>query len=128
MALGTEFDLQIHRGDDRQITGVVVDESDAPVDITGATFIYVVTALAPSTTPSQPQNVTALVTKTESAGIVITDAPNGAIRIDLGSGDTVGFTAPRDYYHELQITLGGFVTTIMFGQLQLLRDAITPGP
>lgn len=127
MALGTEYDLVIHRGDDRQITGVIVDSNGNTVDITGAALTYVITALDDAATVTQPKGSapTALVTKTVGSGIVLTDAANGAIRIDLGPGDTSGRKAPDDYYHELQIVLGGFTTTVMWGKFTLRRDAIT---
>ena len=40
MALGTVHSFPMHRGDDRQITFTVVDESDVAIDITLATFIW----------------------------------------------------------------------------------------
>ena len=132
MSLGTEYNLTIHRGDDRQITGVVVDEAGSPVDITGAAITYAVAPLdeAAEETAPQPKNgSTAIITKsTGSGGLVITDAPNGGIRVDLGSGDTAGLPAPKTYYHEIQIVLGGFTTTIMFGTFTIRRELIAPGP
>ena len=129
MALGTLYNLEIHRGDDRQITGTVVDENDDAVNITGATLTYVITDQDPSANYAQPKKgATALVTKTVGSGIVLTDAVNGDIRIDLGSGDTVTFTAPKTYYHEIQIVLSSLTTTIMYGNIVLARDIIAPGP
>lgn len=129
MALGTQFDLEIHRGDDRQITATVVDEAGVVVDITGAAITYViVTQDADAAEPQPKRGATPVVTKTVGSGIVITDAVNGAIRIDLGSGDTDGQKAPTTFYHEIQIQLGGFATTVMFGNLTIKRDAIAPGP
>ena len=61
-------------------------------------------------------------------GITITNGPNGELEIDIDSADTVGQVAPADYYHELQITLGGLVTTLAFGIITLKRDSAAPGP
>lgn len=131
MALPNQFDEIFPRGDDRSITATIVDQAGAPVDITGAAITYAVFPLdtGDAAPRSQPQNgATAIITKTDGAGIVITDAPNGGIRIDLGSGDTVAFVAPKAYYHEVQIVLGGLTTTMLFGTLTLSRDGIPPGP
>lgn len=129
MALGTEVDITLHRGDDRQITATVKDEAGVVVDITAATMTWSVTALDGTLSPSQSKNATTLFTaKTVGAGIVYTDAANGAIRIDLDSANTAGLKAPKEYYHELQMVIGAFTTTIMFGKLVLVRDAIAPGP
>ncbi|KKL94547.1 hypothetical protein LCGC14_1863560 [marine sediment metagenome] len=130
MALGTEVDIQIHRGDDRSITGTVVDEAGVAVDITGATMTWVVTAIDSNLSPSQPKKgVTPLFTaKTIGSGITIVSAVDGTIQIALDSADTVGLTAPKKYYHELQMVLAALTTTVMFGKFELVRENIAPGP
>ena len=54
---------------------------------------------------------------------MITDAPNGVGRVDLAAADTAALTE-GDYYQELQITLGGFVTTVLFGIITLKKDIV----
>jgi len=128
MALGTLFSFDMHRGDDRSITFTVVDEAAAVVDITAATFIWIFAAQDAGSASPQPRAGSTILTKTESTGVVITDAPNGAIRIDIDSADTVGLQAPKSYYHEVQITLAAKVTTIAFGNITLKREIAAPGP
>lgn len=129
MALGLLHSFDMHRGDDRQLTYTIVDQQDPAqaVNITGAEFVWVLAMQDLSVSTPQPLG-DALVTKTESAGVVITDAPNGGVRVDLGSGDTQGRLAPAYYYHELQMTLGGYVTTLVYGIISLKRDRAEPGP
>lgn len=128
MALGTLFSFDMHRGDDRSITFTVVDEAAAVVDITAATFIWIFAAQDAGSASPQPRAGSTILTKTEIAGIVIVDAVNGDFRIDIASADTVALRAPVTYYHEVQITLAGKVTTIAFGNITLKREIAAPGP
>jgi hypothetical protein len=129
MSVGLLHSFEMHRGDDRQLTYVIVDQADPAVvvNITGAAFAWVLSNQDGTTPDPQPLG-DALVTKAVASGIVITDGPNGAVRVDLGTGDTTGYLAPADYYHELQMTLGGLVTTVVYGIISLKRDRATPGP
>ncbi len=127
MALGTQFDFPIHRGDDRVITFTIVDQAGAAVDITAATFKWNISRKAADSVA--PQGLALLnPDKTVGAGITITDAAAGDGEIALDSADTVGFVAPSDYYHELQMTLASVVTTPMFGVIALAKDLLAPGP
>lgn len=129
MAIGTLHSFDMHRGDTRAITYTVVDEAGAAVDINGALFIWILAEQDPSSPFSpQPLPASAIVTKTESAGIVIVDGPNGKIQIDIDSDDTGGLEAPKAYYHEVQITLAGKVNTLVFGNITLKREIAAPGP
>lgn len=130
MALGTEVDIQIHRGDDRNITGTIVDETGTPVNIAGATMTWVVTAIDLNITPSQPKKgvTPVFAAKTVGSGITIVSAVDGTISIALASADTVGLTAPKEYYHELQMVLSSLTTTVMYGKFELVRENIAPGP
>lgn len=130
MALGTRHDFTMHRGDDRQITARVVDQNGSAIDITAATFTWVLAskdaAVVDSDGTPAPKN-TALVTKTLAGGVVIVNAANGDVRVDVGPGDTTGLKAPAEYYHELQMVLGE-TTTVLFGVIKLKRDLAAPGP
>jgi hypothetical protein len=130
MALGTRFDFDIHRGDSRLITFQVVDEFDVPVNITGTTATWIISELdtdAPNHVPA-PVPGSTFVTKTVGTGITITAPTTGNGQIALASADTTGAYAPVNYYHEMQMVLGGETTTVMFGILGLKRDIIAPGP
>ncbi len=127
MALGTLHSFDMHRGDARVITFTVVDDKDVVVDITTATLLWVFSKQDEDASEPQPKGV-ALLTKSIGSGITVTDAVNGEGEIALDSGDTVALTAQLDYYQELQITLSGKPTTIMFGVITLKKDLAAPGP
>ncbi len=127
MALGTLHSFPMHRGDDRLITFTVVDKNLAAIDIAGAAFLWIFARQNPNCPDPQPLGGI-LVSKAVSNGITITDAVAGEGEIALDSADTVGRVAPLDYYQELQITLAGKVTTIMFGIISLSKDIAAPGP
>lgn len=129
MALGTELDIEIHRGDDRLLTLTVKDEAGVVVDINGATMTWIITAIDVALAITQPKKgSTPIETKTVGNGITLTDALNGVLTITLDSADTTGQVAPTTFYHELQMVLGGFTTTLMYGKLSLVRENIAPGP
>lgn len=129
MSVGLLHSYEMHRGDDRQLTYTVVDQQDpaVAVDISTATFLWVLANQDQGVLIPQPLG-DILVTKSVGSGIVITDGPNGGVRVDLGSGDTATRLAPADYYHELQMTLGGLVTTLVYGIITLKKDRAAPGP
>lgn len=129
MALGTLHTFAMHRGDSRRITFTVVDEADVAVDVTGAAMTWVLARSdddEPSSTPA-PRGA-ALVTKAIGTGITLTNAVAGEGEVVVDEVDTTGLKAPDDYYHELQVELGGETTTVLFGLIQLKRDIIAPGP
>jgi len=130
VALGTEVDILIHRGDDRAITATIVDEAGVAVDITGATMTWTVVNIDPNLSPSQPKKgaVALFAAKTVGSGITILTPTSGTIQIVLDSDDTVGLAAPKEYYHELQMVLATLTTTIMYGKFELVRENIAPGP
>ncbi len=130
MALGTLHSFSMHRGDSRKITGTVVDENGAVIDLTGLTGTALSWILAnrdKNLTNPAPRN-DALVTKTIGSGITITDATGGKVEVALDEADTTARKAPADYYQELQIVLSGETTTVMFGIISLRRDIVVPGP
>ncbi len=128
MALGTLHSFDMHRGDDRSITYTVVDEAGAVVDVTAAAIVWVLAAQDTGASGPQPRPGSTLLTKSVGSGVVLVDAVNGDIRVDIDSVDTVALRAPNVYYHEVQITLAGKVTTIAFGNITLNREIIAPGP
>lgn len=130
MALGTQHDFAMHRGDSRKITGTVVDETGTAVDITGVSgtdLSWILTVLDTNLSEPAPRGE-ALVTKTLTSGIFVVSAVAGTIRIELDEADTAGRVAPLDYYHELQLVLGGETTTVLFGIISLSKDIVVPGP
>lgn len=132
MALGTVHSFDMHRGDSRTITGRVVDAAGVAVDLTGLSgtaLSWIFADLDENLTEIAPRGQ-AIVTKTLTSGITITNPTNGDVEIDLASADTAGLrvTNPRELYHELQLQLAGKVTTVLFGVITLRRDIVVPGP
>ncbi len=127
MALGTLHSFDMHRGDARVITFTVVDDQDAVVDITTATLLWVFSKQDTESAEPQPLGAV-LVTKSIGSGITVTDAVNGEGEVALDSADTVARLAPLDYHQELQITLSGKPSTVMFGVITLKKDLAAPGP
>lgn len=130
MALGTRFDWEYARGDSRKLRFTIVDTAGAPVDLTTVTEItFAFAKQDPSASIPAPQGSTAIVSKTIGSGVVVEDAVNGVVRVDMGSGDTTGLNpTPAVLYYEVQVELGGEFNTVMFGNLTLARDLIAPGP
>ena len=129
MALGTLHNFEMHRGDTRTITGKVVDNLGVAVDLTGLTGTNISWVLANqdvSSTVPGPRGA-ALITKTIGSGITIPAPTTGDIEVDLASVDTTG-RKPGEFYHELQVVLGGKTTTVLFGIITLRRDIVVPGP
>src|SRR5437868_6230179 len=86
----------------RLIFTVLDADTSQPQDITGATFKFTI-----KRSRLQDPDYAALVLKTSASGITITDALNGAGRIDISPGDTSALPLvdqPADY--DLQIIRG----------------------
>jgi len=54
--------------------------------------------------------------------IEITDSANGIIEITVAPADTDALAG--DYYHELQMTQGGNISTVLYGQATIVKDLI----
>lgn len=131
MALPKLHSFDLIRGDDLKIPYVVKDQQDTPVvvDITAATFLWAVTRQDPTSNLTEPQPLgVTLISKSVGSGITIDDGPAGEVFITLDSADTVAFNAPDELYHELQMTLGGKVSTLAYGIISLKREINAPGP
>lgn len=130
--IGSDHSFDIHRGDDRVLKYQLVNQ-DTPgiaVDISGALIEWVLVEQDAATTEPQPKNgAVALVSKsTPASGVVITNASEGRFEVTLASADTVTRKAPDIFYHEIQVSLGGLVTTVIFGNITMKRENIAPGP
>jgi hypothetical protein len=109
-------DLEMYSGDTLQITVTVKNTSNVAIDLSGATLSW---ALA--------KNVgdTALVTKTTAnSGVVTVTAASGICRVDIVPADTSGIFGR--HWHELEVTdSSGNVSTVIVGQLNIVRDLVT---
>ena len=129
--LGSQYDFDMHRGDSRVFRFIVVDTAEPPVavDITGWTSIkWALTKRDTNQIEPAPLGA-ALVEKDDvGGGVVVEDATNGVVRVDIDEADTTSFLAPADYYYEVQVELSGDTSTVIFGIISLKRDRIAPGP
>lgn len=100
-------DFRVVSGDNRAIIVVVTDTSGAAVNIAGYTITW---ALARS------RRGPAIITKTSSSGISITDASAGEFTVSLVPADTRGLQGL--YYHEAQIADAlNNITTVTTGEV-----------
>lgn len=110
MALRENFIM--YAGDTYKIDVTINDLAGSPIDITAASAEFALSVTA----DGDP-----VLTKTDD--IVITDGPNGKLRITLVQIDT-NTLAPREYFHELKITIGGERDTVMFGNIKIKESIL----
>lgn len=120
--IGIQNDFAMHSGDNRLLVVTVKDENDVLIDITAAAFTWALSKADPNNPPIPAPKGAAVVTKTVGSGITITDGPNGVLEVQILPADTE--TIDGAYYHELQMTLGGAVSTVAFGNVTIYKDLI----
>lgn len=100
-------------GDAKVLVITVRDAAGAAVNITGATITW---EAARSTEDA------AVITKTTSDGIEITDATHGVFEVTLDPADTDDLFGL--YYHEAELTQTGDPFTVLTGSLVVERTLI----
>ena len=105
--------FNLHAGDNPSIPVTVKDSADVVVDITAATAI--------KWNLYRDSRGTALVTKTLGSGITVTSGVGGIFTIALVAGDTSALFGY--FYHEAELTLGGNISTVLTGYIQIRRGA-----
>jgi hypothetical protein len=121
--IGVETDFAMHSGDDRILQYTVVDEDDAVVDITGATFTFELSKYD----DTKPTGIGApkgspLFTKTVGSGITLITPASGRVDVALLPADTADLKG--DHYHELEMVLSGVTSTVAFGKLTIHKDLV----
>lgn len=120
--LGVEGTFSMHSGDDRVLEFTVNQQDDSgPEDISGAALTFVITKQSAAVTSPTPAG-TPLVTKTIGSGITIVNAANGRADVVLGTADSAALKGT--YYYELQMVLGGVTSTVAYGAVVILNDAV----
>jgi hypothetical protein len=108
-------------GDTTPVYVTILDETTGSVmNLLGVTARW-------AASPGIPRRFspTAVITKETGAGIEITNAAQGILRIDLDPADTQDLAG--DFYHELQITdSSGGVSTPLSGLLTITRQLVRP--
>lgn len=65
----------------------------------------------------------ALITKTTTSGIELTDAASGVCTVTIEDSDLVDIAANETYYHELKRVQAGYETVLMYGTF-ILKQAV----
>ena len=101
-------------GEDRTLRFSVADSAGLAQNISGWTLEWVLR--------ERPWGTQALVTKTTSAGITITNAAGGVCEVAVADDDTINL-APGAYFHTLRRTNAGAETVLAFGDAILQQPA-----
>ena len=112
--IGTDqiFEFTIDDG-----TGKTPDSS-SPVNITGYTFKFTVKLTDIAVDP-------AFIEKTSSAGIAITDGPNGVLRVTVEDVDTDSLLDDVTYRYSLKRTNAGAESILSHGDIVILKAPST---
>jgi hypothetical protein len=107
-------DIEMFSGDDKSLAVTVYAEDGiTPVDITGFTVTWILSA--------RPTGSVAIVTKTVGSGITLTDPGNGVFTVTLADTDTDALLGK--YYHQARITdQSGNKSTVLFGLVDIFED------
>ena len=119
MAIGTQSSISMHSGDTRVLEITVVDENQAAVDLSAADVTW---ALSKKAADEVLPKGSALLTKVVGNGIAIVDAVTGRADVTIDPSDTEALAG--DFYHELQVVLGGAVSTVLYGTVTIVKDLI----
>ncbi len=115
--------VEMFSGDDKILRYTVTDGTTA-IDIAGAAFRWGLFKLDPdATTPTARGTVlTPPGEKTVGSGITITTPASGILEVALVPADTADIKG--EFYHELEMVLGGETSTVAFGQINIKRDGL----
>lgn len=113
-------DLAMHSGDDVGVNVTIRDEAGAVIDVSSASAFRYQAAEYNADNADRPWHGSAVISKALGSGVTVTDGPNGVVRVTLSSADTASLEGR--FYHELEMTLGGAVSTVMTGLLTIQAD------
>jgi hypothetical protein len=111
--------FEIYAGDARKIAFDVKDSADAPVDLTGMTFTWVVT---------KHRSLLPVVTKTTANGgvEVVGSAADGNAQINISGADSALLTDILYYHQCVMKDAANNETTVLTGYITALRRKVTP--
>lgn len=98
--------FELHLSDDRDIDFPVKDDDGNAITLTGGTAEWAM--------KKHPGIAANLIAKTLGAGQIVNTSEGQAFRVSLLVADQAALN-PGVYYHELEMTLGGKVSTITTG-------------
>lgn len=110
---------ELFSGVDKTLQFTVVDASDAAVNITGWALEWV---LYQGVSPKK--GATALITKTTSAGITITNGAGGVCQVAIADTDTdtIDGDDKPGYYQELRRTDAGLEDVLAYGPVTIKQS------
>lgn len=113
-------DFEMYQSTAKILTVPVVDENDAPLNLTDATIYYgVFTAKGVGAAVIEKDGaVSGGITLVNSAGT------NDALRIAIDEADTNDLLSGR-YYHECRVTLNGQPQVVFEGRIRLKKSKTT---
>ncbi len=114
--------IEIHSGDDKRLNYTIDDSAGTPIDITGATFRWALSKRKKGVVETAPRGSPIVEKSTAGGGVVITNGPLGQVRVSLVPADTAALKG--EHYQELEMTLGGLVSTVAFGPVDILVDLV----
>lgn len=122
--------VELYTGDDRNFHVTIYDSETGttPKNLTGANATYSVR--------DKPGGALLFAAKTitPGPGITLSGTPtDGTLTIRINSSDTSGVALAgqggyrQDFYHELEITIGGIITTAFVGRFRLNKSVSGAG-
>lgn len=125
MPQGERADFTWHSGDDVDLECTILDQDDAIFSLSGATAIrWQLGRLRPGSSPPQPLRPgQPILLKELGSGVTFLELVSGlsGCVVALESADGAPLRGD-DYYHELELTFSGKVTTTLFGIATVLED------
>lgn len=106
-------DFTMFAGDTKVLQITLTDSANVIVDVSTASIIWALSRKATST---------ALLTKEVGTGVTITDGPGGKFEVAIDPVDTADLKG--DYYHEIEVEMGGVVSTVTSGTITIQPDLI----
>lgn len=110
-------DFELVSGNDKTLNFTVLDQTDAIVDLTGATIAWSLSKTAKSKTR--------IIEYVSPTNVVITDATAGKFSVSILDSDTEALKGGF-YYHEARVTsAAGLKTTVAIGKVEVLDNIIS---
>jgi hypothetical protein len=115
MALGNQYDFEMHSGDTLTLNVTVQDAAGVAVDLTGATCTF---GLSKQDAEGMPKG-----SSLASPAVTIVNAASGNVSVAIAPTDTESLAG--DYYHELQVVdASANVSTVLYGTATIQKDLL----
>lgn len=103
-------DFALYSGDSKKLNASIVDENNAPLNLTNATFKWVLA-----------NDTATVLSKSIGNGITITNAPYGQCTISITTADTQSLSGT--YIHEARVTDSNGNSSIVFSGTVTVKKA-----